>query len=519
MEIGGVKPDAGHIPKVEPPALEAGNVLAKADTVAANLNTISVDAVINNSHLGISTTALKDLLISFGQSPGEDNIAIIRALSESGLPSDKGSFLKLNQALKLFNLLTGGENSGNLDKAIFTIKNDLPANLESVEKFQAFLGEAGNVSKNLTIVQETLINAPHTPAIEQIMRIFTDSLPGGQGNALLSSEAAPPVITGTPLAAPLASQGDVPPIINSQLREILSLPPDTRGELIKGLSEILARPPLPGGGIDFQAVTTEIAKFSNSSQPLTESAAKELITQLFKEMPELTHIAGISGNMAEFVDLSSTTISSNRPPVTVPELIRAFESLRLTPQENSPQALEEALNNLKFKTEEALKIANNSNSSDDIPAALSRALENINNNLSFIDQLKTCVYVPIPLNTPIGQTEGELYIFKDGRGKTSKSGAKTALIGLNTVSIGRVEAYIQKEDNRLNLQFRLENPNISNLIKEHTAELMELMDSANLKLIALSTTGLDTPFNLLQKEPDERSVKYKLSDYRFDTKA
>ena len=516
----------GHIVRGESPAAGAS---AKGETsaaavntpgtnTAANAGTASLDTLINNASTGFSAQALKDLLVSFGQSPGEENISLIRTLAESGLPSDKGSFLKLNQALKLFNLLSEGENPGNVEKAIFALKNDIPANLESVEKFQAFLGEAGNVSRNLATVQDILTNAPRTPALEQIMRIFTDSLPMAQENlppqptntsipgSLQSAEA--------PQAGSASASVSEQSLINSYLQELLSLTPEVRGELLKGLSEILGKPLLVGGKPDFQAVTAELTKFLNSPQPLTESAAGELLSQLFKEMPEFGRTFG---NLTEFANTASPEASSSRPPLNLPELARAFESLRLTPQENSPGALEETLNNLKFKTEEALKIANNS--PDEIPAALNRALENINNNLSLIDQLKTCVYIPIPLNAPAGHNEGELYIFKDGRGKGAKGGAKSALIGLNTVSIGRVEAYIQKEDNKLNLQFRLEDPKTSDLIKKHTPELTELFESANLKLTALSITSLDTPFNIIQKEPEERSPAYKLSEYRFDVKA
>jgi len=525
MEIGGVKPDLGHIIKGEnsAPAKSETSIGAANVPGASNSNVTATNAgeAINNANT--SATALKDLLISFGQSPGDDNVALIRTLAESGLPSDKGSFLKLNQALKLFNLLTDGENSGNIEKAIFALKNDMPANLESVEKFQAFLGEAGNVSRNLAAIQDILTNAPRTLALEQIMRIFADAVPTGQGNSVkqpnnvpLSGSLEPltsPINTGAAASTTITAPGGEQAPINSHLQELLSLPPDMRGEFTRGLSEILARPPLLGGGTDFQAVAAELGKFLNSSQPLTESTARELLGQLIKEMPEFTRS---SGNLAEFTSSPSTESPSNRPPITLPELTRAFEALRLAPQENSLGLLEEALNNLKFKTEEALKIANNS--SDEIPAALYRALENINSNLSFIEQLKTCVYIPIPLSLPTGHTEGELYIFKDGRNKGSKGGAKTALIGLNTVSIGRVEAYIQKEDNRLNLQFRLEDPKTSNLIKEHSNELIELLERANLKLTALSTTGLDAPFNILQKEPDSRSG-YKLSEHSFDIKA
>jgi len=545
MEIGNVKPDAGQIIRGEANAGGTGvggtstTNTSGAGVVNTNVNHAAAASAQAERAPVTNTEALKELLISYGQKPAEDNISLIRALIEAGLSPDKGNFLKLNQALKLFNIVSEeGGSQANIDKAIFALKNNLPTTMESAQKFQAFIGEAGNVSNNIEELFSSLNSAPKNSAVEQIMRIFANSLPRGFGalslngaepeTAQAAAAKATVISTGATAEGAVAKTGAEPAAHNvatgtlgaehgrqaavqdASLTALQDgLPAEVRGELVRELAEILSRPGSTASPEQTEKLVADfLAKQLNSAKPFSESELLSVLGQLSKERPE---IAGLLTRLMQRLD------SGARTPINQAEFERAFEGFRLKPPENEPRLLEETLNSLKFKSEEALKIANNS--PEEVPAALTKALENITNNLSFIDQLKTCVYIPIPLNTPTGHAEGELYIFKDGgRGSSGKRAAKTALIGLNTVSLGRVEAYIHKDENRLNLQFRLEETSTAELFSKHYNELIELLDSAGLKLVGLSTTGLDAPFTLTDAEESKRS-EAKWPEHKFDIKA
>ena len=546
MEIGGIKPEMGQA--VQGPGAGAANS-APGQSVGLGGPGAEVLGADTVQTAATKADALRELLISYGLKPGDDNILLMRTLMEAGLPSDRGSFLKLNQALKLFTLVGGGESlAESIDKAVFAFKNDLPPTVKGAQRFQAFLGEAGNVSKNLDAVLDGIKTAPKNAALEEIMKVFVQSSPEGGGakspaeaitaaladGALGSTAAGSSVnsagaafsaentgFSGPPQfwagsAAGVAGQNTGPgPNITNFLNSISA---EERSDFLRGLMETadtsghFRRDALPDLILRAAGFLT---KQLNPPQPFTEAEARQILGQIFKDMPEaaeaftsLSRVINSGGGSA------LGEAGANIPGQA--ELTRAFEGLRLAPFENDHKALEEALNNLKFKTEEALKIARNS--PDEVPAALSRALENITNNLSFIDQLKTCVYIPIPLNTPTGHTEGELYIFKDGKAGGGKGGAKTALIGLNTVNLGRVEAYIHKEENRLNIQFRLGEAFAAELLSKHSRELTELMESAGLKLVSLSTTGLEAPFRIIDAEKSAVG-EVKLSEHRVDLKA
>jgi len=481
-----------------------------------------------------NTEALKELLISYGQKPTTDKTALMATLAEAGLPSDKASFLKLNQIFQLFNLIgTEAGLQANIDKAVFALKNDLPTNMDSVKNLHAFLSEGAAVSKNIDELFLALSNAPKNAAIEQIIQIFSENslyTGRGQSSGMTLGEANNPVPAGEGFIG--ANQGAVIAggAVNTMTSETMvqttsvnqlnfaeifsALPTEGRAEFLQSLAETLGRAEsMNNPSQALKAAAEHLTKVLNLSQPLSEAEAFAMLSLISKEMPEA---GGLLNNLVKGLSSPPVTVASPDKVINFEPLERAFENMRLSPFENDRGALEEVLNSLKYKTEEAIKVIAATN--EEIPAALTKSLENINNNLSFMDQLKTCVYVPIPLNTHLGHAEGELYIFKDGRAGGSKGAAKTALIGLNTVSLGRVEAYIHKDENRLNLQFRLGEIFAAELISKHHKELVELLESAGLKLLSLSSISLSEPFSML----DNNSVsgaEIKLSEHRFDIKA
>ena len=521
MEIGNIKPETMQIIKEQMGAATARGENPQAVEAASALP-------VNIQETQSTVEALKELLVSYGLNVGKENIELMQKLLENGMPSDKESVLRLNQALKLFNMLDMGTNpSGkelNLEKAVFALKNQLPLTGETVYKMDGFLSESKSISTNIDIIMQELGNLEKSPASDEILRIFTgEEIPLPQVPQA-EAEAAPMETPQSisPKAEQILQPQTIPvtdnisePIVefaenNTANAEVSQKGTEqTVGDLSDRqkpiLSAIIKEYLINTEKPDVEVFFAKLETISEKNAPITKEQAIKFAADTFGDNPEIVHL------------LSDALEKDNKQGEFSPtKLEGAFRKFRLDPKENDMEKLEQTLTELKLKTAEAIKHAENMDAK--LPDSLNKALKDLNNNLEFINQLKTCIYIPIPLNTPTGAAEGELYVFKDGRSK-SKNGARSALIGLNTVNLGRVEAYIQKQENRLNLQFRLENMDTNKLINSHAQALINLLEGAGLKLSGISAIPLDTAFDILKKEPSRKENNYELGDKAFDTRA
>jgi len=388
---------------------------------------------------------------------------------------------------------------------LFALKNQLPITGETVYKMDGFLSESKSILSNMDIIMNELISAEKSPATDEILRIFT----GEEGfstseNAQLKPEISANILTEGSEAQPaISAEGAA----SQTAQNAKTLPTDNlsqaqRQELLKLAEEFLVGGEKP----DREAFFSKLNMLSEKGEFATREQAVKFIGESFENRPEI--LRQLNGNFERSVSEENNTAA---------KVENIFRKFKLNPEENNIEKLEQTLNEIKQKAGEAVKLMESMNSK--LPDSLAKALKDLNNNLEFINQLRTCVYVPIPLNTPSGPAEGELYVFKDKRSKGKGGPAGSALIGLNTLNLGRVEAYMQKRENKLNLQFRLENMDINKVINSHAKTLMNLLDGAGLKLTSLSIIPLDAAFDILRKEPSAKEVSYDLGEKTFDTRA
>ena len=517
MEIGNIKPDTMQIIKEQMSAPTTKGENAPVVEAASALP-------VNIQEAQSTVEALKELLVSYGLNVGKENIELMQRLIENGMPSDKESVLKLNQALKLFNMLDTGEDATtqgkelNLEKAVFALKNQLPITRETAYKMDGLLSEGKSISANMDTILTELGKLEKSHVTDELLRIFTGEenqmqAAGQEGLADLPTNPPPKALQNTPAQSiPVAYdtlEQDMPDPNNiTQTDTTEKGTEQASGDLNirqKAIVSDLAKEFLLNTeNPDAESFFSKPEIISEKNEPITKEQALKLVGENFKDNPEIIQT------------LTETIEKSIKQEDNSTKLEGALRKFRLNPKENNMEKLEQTLNELKLKVGEAIKLAENMNAK--LPDSLNKAMKDLNNNLEFLNQLKTCVYIPIPLNTPTGPTEGELYVFKDKRSK-AKGSARSALIGLNTVNLGRVETYIQKQDNRLTLQFRLEDMDTNKLINSHAPALINLLEGAGLKLAGLSIIPLDAAFDILKKEPSQKEANYELGDKAFDTKA
>ncbi|MCL1924491.1 MAG: hypothetical protein FWF50_02780 [Defluviitaleaceae bacterium] len=142
---------------------------------------------------------------------------------------------------------------------------------------------------------------------------------------------------------------------------------------------------------------------------------------------------------------------------------------------------------------------------------LKQALSNTRDTCALLPQIKDVIFIPLPINIE-GQThEAELYIWQNGKNKEKNS--SSALLSLNMSSLGKIESYITKEENTINIQFKLSDDKAKLLIKREIETLRNLLGKYHLQ--SISYLNLEEPFNLIkQVEIKEIHSSYSSIDHR-----
>ncbi len=147
-------------------------------------------------------------------------------------------------------------------------------------------------------------------------------------------------------------------------------------------------------------------------------------------------------------------------------------------------------------------------------------LSNAKDKMDFSNHIKNNVFLQLPFNINDHKTNGELTIFKDKR-KKGTSGVSSALIALDTKSLGLFETFIQKSQNNLNLQFRLENKEVEELVKMHMPSLKDTLTALNYKIDNVNFKTEEQSFTILDDENKLKDIGLKVNEgnTNFEAKA
>ncbi len=157
---------------------------------------------------------------------------------------------------------------------------------------------------------------------------------------------------------------------------------------------------------------------------------------------------------------------------------------------------------------------------DDSSAELANKILDTKDKLSFSNHIKNNIFLQLPLNINEHKTNGELTIFKDKRKKGTK-GVSSALISLDTKSLGTFETFIQKHNNNLNLQFRLDNKEVETLVKDNLNDLKNILYTLRYNIDNITFKTLEQSFSILNTEEDLKNMQLELTktNTTFDAKA
>jgi hypothetical protein len=163
----------------------------------------------------------------------------------------------------------------------------------------------------------------------------------------------------------------------------------------------------------------------------------------------------------------------------------------------TPKALESFLEETARFLVEAKEIASASPGGEKVREALDKLLS----RMEFLAEAKSAVLVQVPALVNGQAAPLELYVFREKSGKKLKKAA-SALLALDSASLGRIEAYVQKADSSVRVSFRLETGEAAKIAQKGQERLALLLAEAGLSLSGVSFCQMEKPFGLLSREEE-----------------
>ncbi len=222
------------------------------------------------------------------------------------------------------------------------------------------------------------------------------------------------------------------------------------------------------------------------------------------------------------------TIKNNISNPSEPEINQAelVKKLMFNPKETTSKQLNLFLNELKQiinNTKITIEKASSETAlSKTVAENIQQAVKSIEQNMNFVSQLKTNLFLQIPLVINNHQTNAELFIFKDKKGKKKAKGdAVSALIALDTASLGRFEAFVQKDNKAVSCRFNLENDEVEVLVRQNIGVLSNALKQQGYILESFTFAKNEPPKTILEVNNFETNTlpnKNTALGMSFDTK-
>lgn len=189
--------------------------------------------------------------------------------------------------------------------------------------------------------------------------------------------------------------------------------------------------------------------------------------------------------------------------------------LSLRPQDASREKLDEVYNKLNRhlgSLSEALSSSGQENS------ALGRTVQNLNQNLNFLNQLNDMYsYVQLPLKMMDQDAHGELYVYANKQKKNVREGEVSALLHLDMANLGPMDIYVQLRDNHVGTRFYLPDEEMLDFIEEHIDLLNSRLEKRGYHMnCAFQTRELGGENTVMQELIEENSNRPMTADYSFD---
>ncbi len=140
-------------------------------------------------------------------------------------------------------------------------------------------------------------------------------------------------------------------------------------------------------------------------------------------------------------------------------------------------------------------LANMLSSSSGSNTALSASVNNLQNNLSFMNDLNHVFqYIQLPLKMNGNDTHGDLYVYANKKNAMHEDGTVSAVLHLDMEHMGPVDVFVKMRDNNVKTNFYLADDATIDLVMEHIDMLNKRLEKRGYNMDAkLQLKGEETP--------------------------
>jgi len=494
------------------------------------------------SHSAQHAGAIKDALTAMGINPNADNTRAAMALLENQVPITRENMQRMTQGVRHFG-------ADALQKVMFFLENDMPlvprltstldALLEGQFKMAAQLGQiadglralpdtnlAGKIAEVLVRGEAALTQGELAAKLATAVAAKANNtqMGPGQQQALLAYAFANPHLSeaGVPRLA-----GALQTFMPAALDQILEMAQarldfnrvvsENRGQMKEWLAQNIR-----GDGTDLQRFTQMLqdtmakgemrAPHAVAEIAATQAGARSALALIFEgdeaQLARALDSLGLARGLAGTAESAAAGVGkggATAVPLPADMLDTLLQKLSFAPEaapDRLGDFLERFLNDNRANFDLARQIlAQSGDLASAAGAKVAAQLGAVCDNLEFVAHLRNNFYAQIPIMLGEHSTTAELYVFRDKNKRGGQGGGSaSALVAIDTASLGRFEAYLVKQGNTLNCQFRLESEEVREHVAAHLPELRDALTAHGYNLEAVTYREADEPFAVTDKE-------------------
>lgn len=244
----------------------------------------------------------------------------------------------------------------------------------------------------------------------------------------------------------------------------------------------------PGTASTIQGEATNASAATQGEAPPPANGASPLLS------------AGRGANPPSGESAPPTDAAPREAPTASSPQEQAAPSLRLSFKlsESTPSDIDRFINTLRDTMREIQRNLTDGRPETPETARVLREAVTLSEQIDFMAQIKNQIFVQMPVYHNGQETPTALHVYKDAKNeKKSADQTYSALIALDTSSLGHFETYVQKKARSVSCQFRLRDKNVEQLVRTHLPELNTLLNEYHYTLDAFSFLPPGEAFTVL----------------------
>lgn len=476
-----------------------------------NINNKMLKIQKNDTPILSSNEELKLLLNSLNLAPTKENIDLIKILVQNNLPINKDNLQDIIKSTKIFK-------DNPIEKALFLIENNIKPTINIGEQIDSYISKTTLINKQIDEIFSNINFSNNDKIIDEIFK-----------NSSFENIAKSNINTLSEFKESLLSHI----FKNNNVTEFKELE-----NIIKNTSNLInINDKNINTNIKNNTITYELLKnitdFTFNEELLLNSEK----INIFKDLANITdknnndtilpktNLENLNGvidkNTLNLIQKQIFNIiqSDHKINTKFKDLVNNFENFQkklkfFEFKDSSNEELNKFFEDLSIISKNLKDNINNfsENNSDTII----NNLDNLNKNIDFMSNLKNNMFLQIPININNFSTTAELIIFSNKKNKNnnSKNNSGSALISLNLLYLGKLEVFINKINNDISCQFRLEKDVTKNLVKENIDLLNDYLKDKNFNLKDVTFKDLDESFSLINiTKKRNTSLDFKLGNF------